>query len=115
MAPDDLDALTASELGRDQGRALPAAAARRVLRDDAAAARVVRERPRARPCDAAVGDPRSLGAVANDRVISEAEEWALVQRMVGALVGRYGARLSEETEEQARVLVFITLAGLGIT
>jgi len=48
-------------------------------------------------------------------VISEAEEWALVQRMVGALVGRYGARLSEETEEQARVLVFITLAGLGIT
>lgn len=48
------------------------------------------------------------------RTISKDEEWALVQRMVGALVGKYGASLSEETEEQARVLVFVTLAGLRI-
>src|SRR4029077_10164674 len=48
------------------------------------------------------------------RLITEQEEWVLVQRMVGALVGKYGARHSEETEEQARVLVFVTLAGLGI-
>jgi hypothetical protein len=48
------------------------------------------------------------------RQISEQEEWVLVQRMVGALVGRYGAEMSDETEEQARILVFITLAGLGI-
>ena len=46
--------------------------------------------------------------------ISEREEWVLVQRMVGALVGKYGAAHSEETEEQARILVFVTLAGLGI-
>jgi len=48
------------------------------------------------------------------RRISEQEEYALVQRMVGALVGKYGADLSEQTEEQARILVFVTLAGLGI-
>jgi hypothetical protein len=53
-------------------------------------------------------------AEAVQRTITKIEEWALVQRMVGALVGKYGASLSEETEEQARLLVFVTLAGLGI-
>jgi hypothetical protein len=52
--------------------------------------------------------------LADRRKISKDKEWELVQRMVGCLVGKYGARLSEETEEQARILVFVTLAGLGI-
>jgi hypothetical protein len=43
------------------------------------------------------------------------DERAAVQRMVGAMVGKYGAALSEETEEQARVLVFVALAGIGKT
>ena len=41
------------------------------------------------------------------------DEYAAVQRMVGAMVGKYGAALSEETEEQAGVLVFVALAGIG--
>jgi len=41
------------------------------------------------------------------------DEYAAVQRTVGALVGKYGAALSEETEEQARILVFVALAGVG--
>src|SRR4029450_4343088 len=37
-------------------------------------------------------------------------EWETEQRLVGALVGRYGAALSEETQEQARILAFVALA-----
>jgi len=60
---------------------------------------------------------RLAKALANPRkrqTITKQEEWELTQRMIGALVGKYGARLSEETEEQARILIFVTLAGLGI-
>ena len=44
-------------------------------------------------------------------------EWATIeyqatQRLVGALVGKYGATLSEETEEQAGILAFVALAGV---
>lgn len=41
------------------------------------------------------------------------DEWAATQRVVGAMVGRYGAALNEETEEQAGNLVFVALAGIG--
>lgn len=44
---------------------------------------------------------------------TEADEYAAVQRVVGAMVARYGAALSDETEEQAGNLVFVALAGIG--
>lgn len=43
----------------------------------------------------------------------EQDEWEAVQRVAGAMVGKYGAALNEETEEQARILVFVALAGVG--
>jgi hypothetical protein len=39
-------------------------------------------------------------------------EWETTQRLTGALVGTYGASLSEETEQQAAVLATVALAGV---
>lgn len=39
-------------------------------------------------------------------------EWEATQRLVGALVGKYHASLSEETEQQAAVLATVALAGI---
>jgi len=45
------------------------------------------------------------------RTWAQIEEEA-AQRLLGAMVGSYGAALSEETEEQARVLATVALAHL---
>jgi hypothetical protein len=43
----------------------------------------------------------------------ESDEFAATQRTLGAMVAKYGANLSEESEEQAKILAFVALAGIG--
>jgi hypothetical protein len=43
----------------------------------------------------------------------EGDEYAATQRTLGAMVAKYGANLSEESEEQAKILAFVALAGIG--